>query len=189
MQGRVLIRREPSEEGTLRISDVETSAEWLTVSARRLDGPEPRGGGLPAGQSGDWVIEVGFRDDPVFGRHRESVTFQTSLPREPEVTLPIDIVLEAPVHLSTGRLRLGTVAPGKAGGKVFAYVRKGLDPSRLEVEAGPDPLRVEVTRSGTSMFTVNVSWEGGRLSDGGIEFRVGEESIRLPVEWNAVPTR
>jgi hypothetical protein len=96
--GRLLIRKEPSERGVLAVSDVTLSVDWLTASVERLEEPRPRGGGLPAGRAGDWVLELRFAgDEPVFGRRRGQVRFRTGLTRQPEVRVEVESSLRAPV--------------------------------------------------------------------------------------------
>jgi hypothetical protein len=96
--GRLLIRKEPSERGELAVSDVTPSVDWLKASVERLAEPRPRGGGLPAGRTGDWVLELRFPgDEPVFGRRRAQVRFRTGLTRQPVVVVEVESSLRAPV--------------------------------------------------------------------------------------------
>lgn len=92
---RLLIRRQPHESGVLAIDEVTASAGWVTVDVERLDEPRPRGGGVPRGLAGDWLLEARFRDDePVYGPRRADVSFDTALAGQPRVTVEIRSNLE-----------------------------------------------------------------------------------------------
>jgi hypothetical protein len=182
--GRVLIRKEPGQAGTLRISDVRTSDPLFRASVERLDEPRPRGGGLPEGRPGDWMLEVRFADDrPRFGRHDAVVRFRTGLERQGEVTVRVESDVEAPVHLSTSRLDL-VAAEGGPRGTLFASVRSGLDPDDLRVEATTDGVEVDVQPATGRIVKVDVRWTGEAALEGELEFRIGREVVRLPVVWD-----
>jgi hypothetical protein len=182
---RVLIRQESSEPGTLAIEGVSTSVPWLTAGVERLDAPRPRGGGLPPGRSGDWVLEVRFRgDEPRYGPVRESVRFRTGLARQPEVVLEVESNLEPPVHLSARKLVLAPAGEGRARGTLYASVQSGLDPAALSVEAEPAGLEVKLDPATERMFRVEVGWAGERLSGASMTFRIDGHSLSIPVEWS-----
>ena len=183
-KGHVLVRRDPREQGTLDVGIVETSVDWLVADVRKLEQITPRGNGIPPGQSGDWILEVRFRDDePVYGRRVADVTISTGLVREPRVTIPVETNLKAPMKLSKQRLLLAPDSTGKATGSLFLYVRKDLDPATVVVETEPTTLQVRLRPSGKQMYRIDVDWPGGDRKPGRIVFRIGAESIRLPVEW------
>jgi hypothetical protein len=183
--GRVLIRKEQSERGTLAVRDVRTSVPWLTASVERLEVPRPRGQGLPDGRVGDWVLEVRFSDDRTrFGLMKGNVHFGTGLSRQPNVSLDVESNLEPPIHLSTERLLLAPSLEGRARGTLFASVSKGFDPATLDVEFDPSGLEVKLEPATERMFRVEVTWPGGRLDGGFVTFRIGKDSVRIPVEWS-----
>jgi hypothetical protein len=183
--GRLLIRPEPGETGTLAISDVTPSAPYLTASAVQLSENRPRGDGLPDGRPGDWVLEVRFRDnEPVYGRLRDHVRFRTGLSRQPEVTVVVESKFDTPINLSSARLALAAVADGGAAGTLFASVRHGLDPTKLQVEAEPVGLEVAVRPATERMYEIEVRWPGGTLADATLTFRIDDDLVRVPVEWN-----
>jgi len=182
--GRLLIRQEPGETGTLAISDVSTSAPYLTAKVEQLSQIRLRGDGLPAGRPGDWLLEVRFRDDePVYGRLREQVRFRTGLSRQPEVTVAVESKFDTPINLSTGKLVLVSVGDGRAEGTLFASVRHGLDPAKLRVDAEPAGIEVAMQPATERMFKVEVAWPGGTLANASLTFRIGDDKVRVPVEW------
>lgn len=183
--GRLLVRQEPGESGTLAISDLTTSAPYLTASAVQLTEPRPRGDGLPRGHPGDWVLEIRFRnDEPVYGRLRDRVRFRTGLSRQPEVTVGVESKFDAPINLSSGKLVLASVGDGRAEGTLFASVRHGLDPAKLRVAAEPAGIEVAVQPATERMYRVEVRWPGGTLKDATLTFRIDDDVVRVPVEWN-----
>ena len=182
--GRLLIRQEPGESGTLAISDVTTSVPYLTASVVQLSQNRPRGDGLPEGRPGDWVLEVRFRDDePVYGRLRDQVRFRTGLSRQPEVAVVVESKFDTPINLSTGKLVLASVGDGRAEGTLFASVRHGLDPGSLRVDAEPAGIEVAVEPATERMYKVEVRWPGGALTNATLTFRIGDDVVRVPVEW------
>lgn len=176
---RRLIRQDPTERGSLRISDVSSSAEWLRASVRRLEELRPRGKGLPQGHPGDWLLEISVEGDPLFGERLESVWMSTGLERQPVLTLPVKTLLRPPVNLSTTKLLLTDQAVGAV---VLLSVREGLDPNALRATAEPEELEIELLQAGGRMYRVHVHWSGTTRGDGSILFTVGDEQLRLPVQ-------
>jgi hypothetical protein len=184
--GRILIRQEEGEDsGTLEIAELRASADWLQASAQRLDA-SVRAEGLPPGRDGDWMIEVRFADAPRFGKSRESVTFRTGLARQPEVTVPVWIDLSPPVN-APDRIVLRPASSGGAEGDIVLSVRDGLDPAALKADAEPEGLVVELESAGARFYRVHVGWGGGGLTAAAVTFRVGDEALRVPVEWQPPP--
>lgn len=179
---RVLVRRDPTETGELSVRDIKPSAEWFTATATRLEQPAPAGDGLPAAEPGDWLIEVALTGTQRYGVSRESLSFTTGLPRQPEVTFPVIFNLRPPVQLSPERVEL---APGEAGqgsgATVLFSVRPGLDPAELRVEAEPEGLKVELEPAGRRFYKAKLSWNGERFDGGAIVFSLGAERYRVPV--------
>jgi hypothetical protein len=182
-RNRVLVRKEPSETGELQITDLRPSASWLRVSSERLDEPRPAGDGLPAALPGDWLIQVDLEGDVGYGRLRENLSFKTGLTRQPEVSLPVGVNIRPPLHLSVNQLQL----PPPAGEEpstatVVISVRPGLDPKTLTARAVPEALKVVLEPSGGNRFyKAHVSWDGGDITGGKIEFTVGPKQMTLPV--------
>jgi len=180
----VLVRQDPTESGELKISDLKTSAPWLTAEAQKLEQKRPPSDGLPIGQPGDYLLEVkvGERPEISKSRIRAEVSFKTGLKRQPVVSIPVTVDLRPPVNLSTERLLLTPPAEGQiAEETVLVTVRPGLDPNRLEAKADPGSLKVELKPAGPRRFKAHVYWDGGALERGTITFKVGAERHTLPV--------
>jgi len=178
----VVVTRDASESGELAIADVRPSVPWLAAATERVGEPRPAAEGLPATGPGDWVLRVEPRDGAPYGRHRAELTFSTGLVRQRQVVLPVMIVLEPPVRLSTERLGLpagaGAASPRQT---VLLTVRPGLDPSSLRIDAPADSFDVELEPSGARAFKLHVAWVGSGEPRGEIRFLVGSESYALPV--------
>jgi len=182
-RNRLLVRKEPTESGELKISDLRASASWLRLSAERIEEARPAEGGLPAALPGDWLLQAELEGDVDYGRLRENMTFKTGLTRQPEITVPVLVTLRPPLHLSVNQVEL----PQPDGGEpstatVVISVRRGLDPATLTARAVPEALQVSLEPSGGDRFyKAHVSWDGGDISGGGIEFSVGGKQMNLPV--------
>jgi hypothetical protein len=191
--GRLLIRRDPRESGELKIADIQSSAAWLIVSAKRLSGPTPRGeDGLPPGAAGDWVLEAHLDESapPLQGRRRENVRFSTGLSRQPTASVGVMFELKPPVNFAVERLILKPEPSGAAAGTLFASVREDLDPAALSIEARPSGLEAVAEPSASArIVTLRVRWPGGApLAGGALILTVGREKVRLPVEIRGAAT-
>jgi len=180
--GRVLVRRESSEKDRLEISDLRPSVPWLEARAERLDAPRPRGGGLPDGRPGDWVIEIRFSGDtPLFGKRSATVSFGTGLTRQPRVLLEVESNLEAALRLSTSSLLLTRDTTGGLRGTLFASAREDLDVRDLVVQGEPSGLEIQVRPATERMVQVEVQWNTQKLEGGSLIFRLGNTTYRIPV--------
>jgi hypothetical protein len=184
--GRLLVRKDPTETGELKVGDLKSSAPWLSLTATRLTEATPHGNdGLPPGSPGDWVLEARVKDDapPLAGRRHETITFSTALPRQPTATLPVILDLKPPVNLPVERLSLKPGTTGPAEGSTFISVRADLDPTALKIETRPAGLEAQAEPSSSPrILTLHVKWKGGPLVGGVVTMTVGEEKVRLPVE-------
>jgi len=185
--GRLLVRKEPTESGELRIAQIESSAPWLVASARRLDEPTARGeDGLPPGAAGDWVLEARLAEDapPLQGRRRESIRFSTGLSRQPTASVGVMFELKPPVSFPVERLILKPDPSGGASGTLFASIRADLDPGALRIDARPQGLEAAIeTSASPRIVTLRVRWPAATpLSGGALLLTVGTEKVRLPVE-------
>ena len=180
---RLLVRKEPTESGELKITDLRPSASWLRASAQRLEEPRPAEDGLPAALPGDWLLQVDLEGEVGYGRLQEKLTFKTGLTRQPEISLPVLVTIRPPLHLSVNQLQL----PPPVGGQpstatVVISVRRGLDPKTLTARAVPEALQVNLEPSGGDrFFKAHVSWDGGDITGGGIRFSVAGQQMDLPV--------
>ena len=178
----LIIRRDPSESGEVAVSGVQSSADWISASVRRLDTPEAVVEGLPHSVPGDWLLEIDLSADRPYGRSQQTLRFKTGLSRQPEVELPVLVDLRPPVNLPSERLLLPVPPDGQVATQTLSFsLRNGVDPSGFSVEAEPETLEVEVDRSGKRGWKARVRWPEDGRREGRITFRAGDETLFLPV--------
>jgi hypothetical protein len=179
---RRLVRGNPLDKGTLAIRQLQSSAPWLAVSARRLDAPLPETMGLPASRDGDWLLEVGVTGQIPYGAQSEKVTFVTGMERQPQVEIPVYARLLPPVNLASQTLVLEG-DPSQVQETLVLSVRHGLEDQELRVESEPEALEVELEPAGGRSYKAHVRWAGARRENGTIRFRINGETYPVAVEW------
>lgn len=186
--GRLVLRKKEGEEGELQVEDIRSSRDWIVARARPVHEAKPAGGGLPETFAGDWVLELAVVGEPEYGRHEESVWFDTGLPAEPQVMVPVVLDLRPPVNVSMRRVELSAAKPRET---LVLSVREGADPSWLRVEAVPPELKIDLEELGGRYFKLHISGTPtpGREADAAVLLHVGEETMRVPVTWLDAPAR
>jgi hypothetical protein len=182
---KLLIRKDATEKGTLAISGIAPSASWLKTSARRVEAAEPAVDGMPPAQPGDFVLSVQADGAPV-GSHVENVTFKTGLPREPKITIPVTVSVQAAVNLQPAELAFTADANSPQGstGEVLASIREDLDPKTLTLRSENPAFVVRADPPGERAFRVIVTWagKGPKNADATtVHIKVGAETVDLPV--------
>jgi hypothetical protein len=182
---RILLKKDPTEQGALNVTGVTASKPWLRAEVRRVEQPEPAQGRFPAADPGDWVLEVGVGDGLPAGTNRESVRFKTGLPREPEVTVPVLVRVVPPITVRPRRLVLADPGTKKrAEGELMAVVRNGKENQEFSVDAAPETFEVRLEQTGTRHYRAFVTWdpEGPESPRSGVvTLRLGEETVSVPV--------
>jgi hypothetical protein len=184
----LLLRKDDTEKGTLTVEGLKASVPWLKVSARKVTANEPPVEGLPAALVGDYVLSV-LVDHPPVGSTAQTITFQTGLSREAQMSIPVTVTVRPPVVLQPNALILQPLAdaPGSATGQVLAAIREDLDPTTLKVASDDKAFVARVENSGERAFRLIVDWTGkGKKAstETKLHLRVGGESIDLPVRVN-----
>ena len=180
---RLLVRKDPTEQGSLELDDVVSSVPWIAVSATKLENPLPVLQGLPQAWSGDWLLEISLAGRPEYGRTQQEIRFKSGLSREPLVTVPVVTNLQGAVIVSPDRLELKAGPDGQtAEGIVSLSVRPGLDPQALIAEARPSSLSVELQHTRTRFYKAHIRWDGEGSPEGTVTFKIGEEHVELPVQ-------
>jgi hypothetical protein len=179
----LLIKKDATESGELKIASPQASVPWITVRSEKLTGERPGTTGMPTGKPGDWVVEAAIGDAPGYGRHTAELVLDTGLGREPVVRIPVTVDVLPPVTLSQESLLIPWPAtdPAAARGTVHAQLRQGLDPTRLQAEGDPPSLAVELERAGPRGFKIAARWTESRTPEGAVVLRIGSESVRIPV--------
>ncbi|HUC44557.1 MAG TPA: hypothetical protein VMR65_10985 [Candidatus Sulfotelmatobacter sp.] len=187
---KLLIRKDPTEQGTMKIGGLKASADWLKAAVRPVTAVEPPAEGLPEAQPGDVVLSVELGDTPPQGYHAETVVFNTGLPREPTVSIPVNVTVRGPIMLQPSDLILQTLPtdPHRATGRVFVNVREDLDPSQLTVVSGDKAFVAKMDASTQRAFQMTVDWTDsgtGSPTETVLQLRLGDVIATLPVRVNA----
>lgn len=180
--GRLLIRREPGEVGTLVVGALTASNPAVELSARPLDEKRFSADGLPTGYVGDWLLEARLVGRPDELTELGEISFSTNLPRQPTVTVPLRLRYVPPVELSTRDV----VVPASGRREpLLVSVLKDLDATTLEVEAIPEALNAVLEPSGSRFYKLHLDWPSGGATKGELVFRVDGEDYRVPVTREA----
>jgi hypothetical protein len=180
---RRLIQKDPTESGTLEISEVKASVPWLSVKAERVRSVLPVGeDGLPEARPGDWLLSVDMTDAAPLGRSMQSIQFKTGLARQPVAELRVTAYVQPALQLSKQRVVLP--APGASAGDdtLMLSLRRGLENAPVQVDAQPPEIKVELVPAAPRYYRVLVSWEGSQPEEGSITFHVGDQQVVLPVQ-------
>ena len=182
---KLLVRKDATEQGTLKLGGLVASAPWIKASARKVTADEPPSDGLPPAKPGDVILSVQAESAPV-GSHQENITFKTGLPREPQITVPVIVYVPPMASLQPSELILNPApeAPEDASGVVMGSIREDLDPKTLTVTSDAPAFTVRVDPPGERAFRLIVDWKGkGPKAPTAttIHINVGSETIGLPV--------
>ena len=183
-QQQLLLRKMSSESREMRLEVTGASAQWLEARVRAA-GPADGGmsKGLPATRPGDWLLEVRYTGGAPSGKSNEEIRLSTGLEVEPEIVVPVILVVQPPVNLTADELMLN-VAPGSAPGVLQGSVRKGLALDDLKVAVEPaGTVDVQLQKTGTRLFRVDIRPVPDRSIAGEthLVFSVGQETHRVPV--------
>ncbi len=189
--GKVLARKSANEKGSLEVTGLTASAPWLKVSARKLEAAAPAGAGLPPSIPSDWLIEARIEGEPPPGRNAVQVKFKTGLAREPEIEIPVVVIVPAPLSFSSPVLDLPTTnadPPQSARGTVYVLLGSGLDPKGLSVESLSPAFRVKTEQVDPRRVRVDVTWSpvaGDTSRESAIEAKLGDLSASIAVRLTA----
>lgn len=175
----LLLRKEPGEVGAFELTDLRTRHPWLVARAERLTESRQVVGDGPAGSPGDWVLHVTSRGDSPWGWAGSEVIFDTGLPRQPEIRIPVRLERVPPVQLSEDVLELPREGPAER--LLLLSVKEGLDPDALRVESSSDSIHLELERAGSRHFKLHVRWDGKGLPKGPIVFVHGTDRYEVPI--------
>jgi hypothetical protein len=188
---RVIVRKDPTEEGELVVSGFQADQEWLLLTARKVETEEPGTGGFPTALPGDWILELALDESAPEGHTRANVGFSTGLPREPQVKVPVQVSVLAPVNIRPKSLLVSPAASGEGlQGEVMAVLRAGLSPEELEIDSTPEVVKVEKEKTGARHFRVRATLPESAMADNPkLVVRVGEGwRIEIPIVTGATPS-
>jgi hypothetical protein len=180
-QGRVIVRKDATETGTLALSNLAVSLAWLQVNARRVEGTEPQLEGLPETRPGDVVLELAAKgESPAPGSFQGSVTFSTGLAREPQVSIPVYAFVRAPITVSPAELTLRSGTEGT----VIVAVRGDVDMEKVSASAEPPAIKTTLERTNARTLRMRVTLDetaGPAPAAGKITIQSGTASATIPV--------
>jgi hypothetical protein len=184
--GALLVRKDPSESGTLEITELASSEPWLAVRVRKVDSQESMEGGFqPA--PGDFMLEAEVPESPGIGMHHAEMTFRTGLPREPVIRVPVMFTARAFGAASIKKLFLRKKDPGTpwTGRMNFNLLGKTA-PESVEVRVTPDRYKVDVQVLAQGKLQVLVTEDpdkddGQPPPEGMLLFTRGKQTITVPV--------
>jgi len=183
--GKVLIRKDKTESGELKVSDVTTTAPWLTAKARRVENPEPEAEGFPAALPGDWVLDVTVSEAAPSVQSGQQVRFKSGLPREAEVTVPVSVVMQKAMYAVPESVLVPVLAGSQEATGLFKVVlRPGLAKETVHATVAPTSFSVTLERDGDRHYRGKVVWKGtGENGErtGSVVLTVGGETLNLPV--------
>jgi len=185
----LLVRKDFTEKGTLAFGNLAVSVPWLKIGSRMVTAAEPAVEGLPAAQPGDVVISVQATDAAPVGSHVEKLTFKTGLPREPLVTVPVTVFVQAPLSVQSSNLILTVApdAPTTATGQVLGSIRDDVDPKAVTVTSDAPAFSARFEPAGATAFRIIVDWSGAGKhpkTETVVHIKVGKASVDLPVRVN-----
>ena len=184
--GRLLVRKDPTETGTLAIASATATLEWLAVTARKVAEGEAAIEGVPQPQPGDWLLEVRPKTMPTPGSYNGTLSFDTGLPREPRVTVPLMTFVRPPMTVNPAEALL------RAGAEtvVLVALRPDVDAEALKATASPAGLEATLERSAQRTFRLHVAWKGDPAAmpaAGSVRLESGKASVEIPVRFQATP--
>ena len=190
--GKLIVRKETSETGTLQVGDITSTAPWMKVTKRVVTSPEPAVDGLPEAKPGDTVVSVDASEAPV-GSYVETLTFSTGLPREKSVSIPVRVTVRGPLIVQPRELMLNPdpADPSHATGQLLAAVREDLDPKKIVFSTDSPAFTLKTEPSGERGYKVTVDWKrvsGKEPTEGTINLTVGDEVTKVPVRVNLART-
>ena len=178
---RLLIRKDPTETGELRVTDLKASVSWIATSLLPIETEMSLGRGFPPGKPGDYLLEIDFVNQPPNGVSKAEVTFKTGLPRFPQMTVPVNVEYAAPVIMNRKEIVLPAGTTDVYRDSVLLTVRRGLDPSTLNIDSEIDQLQTALEQVGERHFKLFLTWNGDAFEAGALKASVGGYHAELPV--------
>lgn len=182
-RNRILVTKDPTEEGKLEITDLRADLPWLRASARQVEVEEPGAEDFPPASPGDWVVEVRIEGEPPSGVSQSNVRFKTGLRREPEVAVPLSVAIIPPIVVQPQKLTVAPASGDRLVGTLLAVVRADLDAGLLTVEGTPEAVTVQTERQGDRRFVIIAKMPASGLTlDARLVLRLGPHSVEVPIE-------
>lgn len=186
--GRLVVRKDETETGVLRIERLRVSAPWLRVTAREV-GPEGPGGaieGVPEVKQGDWILEAEVEGSPPEGQRSLTVTFDTGLAREPTVSVPVQVLWRPAIRFSAPTV---VVNPSGDPPPLVVSFRPDVPAAGATVSAEPEGLEARLEPANAQAMHVRLRWTGTAAPppEGRVVVRSGSESASAIVRFALAP--
>jgi len=180
-RGRLIVRKDASESGTLAVSNVKSSIDWVAATTRRVERPEPAIEGLPDVAAGDFVVELSAPGEtPAGGSFSGSLTFDTGLPREPQISVPLYAYVKARITVSPREVIL---RPG-AEQTVLVALRVDVNLEEVTATAEPPGFKTSLERTNARTLRLHVSLDDRTQpppDSGAITLRAGSATASVDV--------
>lgn len=183
--GRLLVRQDPTEKGTLALVDLSSTVPWIQLSSRRTEAGESLPG-LPAAQAGDWLVEARVAGEVPGRQAAAEIRFKTGLPREPEVKIPVFARVFPEISLSPQQIRIPYPDdPGRpASAMAWVTIRQDLDPAGITAETSSKAFRATLSPTGPKVLRLDVSWSPdaeGAPMEGLLTLKLGSATATAPI--------
>ena len=186
---RLLVRKDETETGEMKLTDVTVSAPWIGATARKVEKTEPSTPGVPEAIAGDWVIDLKLIGKPSQRNGRELLRFRTGLSREKEVSVPITVYVPPALQVYPTRIVLPEPQGGQGvSGTMTVVVRADLADEPVQVKAMPEQFHVRLEPAGAKVYRAVVSLDASRDNlprQGSVVFALGDDSVTTPVSVGA----
>jgi hypothetical protein len=123
---------------------------------------------------------------PPPGSYNGTLTFETGLPREPKVSVPLMTFVRAPLSVNPAE----AILRGSAETVLLVAARPDVDADALRATAEPAGIETVLERSAQRTFRLRVSWKGdpaARPVAGTVTLTSGAQSITVPVRLEPLP--
>ena len=183
---RMVVRKEDSETGILQVREVRASVPWLHVRASPFEagGATEAVDGVPSLQAGDWVLEAEVDGEPPPGTRSLTVTFETGLSREPEISVPVQVLWRPAIRFSSPTVMLDHSAPSPP--PFLVSFRPDVDVASAQISAEPPGLEARMEPANARAMHVRLRWAGpGEPPDEGkVVVKAGEDSATAVVRFS-----
>jgi hypothetical protein len=182
---RMVVRKEESEEGALRIENVRASAPWLVARAYLWEAGSLAEAirGVPSPEEGDWILEAEIAADPPHGSRTLTVSFDTGLSREPQVRVPVQVLWRPAIRFSAPVVVFDLAASSSP--PLVVSFRPDVDVASATISAEPEGLEARMEPANSRSMHVRLRWagEGDPPAGGRVVVTAGEDTAASEVRF------
>jgi hypothetical protein len=182
---RMVVRKEESESGTLELREVRASVPWLEVRATRVASgtEEPTVDGVPSVLPGDWILEAEVDGEPPPGNRSLTVSFATGLPREPVVSVPVQVLWRPAIRFSAPSVTLDLSSNSPP--PLLVSFRPDVVSADAKISAEPAGLEARLEPANSQAMHVRLRWvgPGEPPAEGRVLVQAGSETATALVRF------